>query len=280
MNNRQQRNPHRMGRVLSATLLLPILLLSGLAQTGCDEITGIVDGRGGADSYVFWITATQDSYISCGRTASCEEGDLNFGRHGFLVVAEGPLGHKRSYLDFRLPDFPEGTVIDEAHIELYHPSQREDGSTDDISMFIAPLIGTGWSENSLTWNDRPDPGSSVPTGAINLALKSFDWSSTTDMSSTIQQAVDATSDLRGFMINIGPQFGSHVEKGFYSTNYTNRSRDDFDRAPRLMLKVTLPAGSPYPSTILPPGLADNNATISYQFRSGTAYPEDWDVSGS
>ena len=147
-------------------------------------------------------------------------------------------------------------------------------------MSVAPLFGPTWSEAGLTWNDRPDPGSSVPTGGISLPLKSFDWSATTNVAGTIQQAIDGASDFQGFMINIGPQFGQHVEKAFYSANYTNRHRDDFDRAPRLLLKVTLPAGSPHPSTFLPAILTDNSATIVSRFESGDMYPEAWDVSGS
>lgn len=258
--------------------MLGLVLSLALGLSGCTEIIDALDVEMPAGQYVIWITASQDTYSSCGRTAGCEEGDLTFGRHGFLVVAEGILGHKRTYVNYDVSWLPEGTVVEEAHFELYHPAKTEDGQTDDISMSVAAIFDAPWTETTLSWNNPPVQGVGTPIGASSLQLRSLDWSRSSELKGTIQRAIDNPGTFDGFDIHLAPRFfNTQFEKGFYSTNYTNRARDDFDRAPRLLMKVTIPAGSPSPQLLFPTSVVNAGATVRYLSQSGTEYPEAWDV---
>ena len=260
--------------------LLVAVTLVAVGATGCEELLSTI-GTDGSSEYVYWITASEDTYASCGRTAGCEEGDLNFGRHGFLAVAAGQLGTKRAYLDFVLPSFPEGTTVEYAKIELFKPGKNEDGAGDDMRLAIGTVRSGDWSESTLTWNDRPDPGASAGAGEFELKLRPQDWSPSTNFFHLMQQIVDDPSTFNGFVISVAPQFfGQQIEKGFNSTNYFGRAGDDLDRAPRLLLKVTLPQGSPSPATFLPTGLIGGlgSASVAWRYQAGTEFPANWDVS--
>ena len=258
---------------------MALVMTLGVVTSGCEELLSTL-GPTESQQYVYWITASEDTYASCGRTAACEEGDLNFGRHGFLAVAAGPLGYKRSYIDFALPDFPEGTIVDYAKLEMYHPGQNEDGAGDNITLSAGAIFGSDWSESTLTWNMRPDVGASAPSGNIPIYLRPQDWSGSSNISNAMQQAIDDVMNFQGFVVNVGPSFFSQqIEKGFYSTNYTLRTRDDMDRAPRLLLKVTVPAGSGLAGSFLPTGFVNGpgGAPVNYRFVSGTEFPATWEV---
>lgn len=217
-------------RSLSGIFLLLLI-------TGCASRTPrvLVPGVPISGTVVIWVSADQDTYISCGRTFACEEGGLNFGRHSPLAVAGWDLARKFPFVHFELPPLPAGTEILEAYLELNHNAQREDGQTDDIKIPVS-MPGTPWDAMTLTWNNNQ----STPSvgGAYNICLRSFAWSGSPNIAADIQGQQEYDAFLRWAYPTATPP----IEKGFASANDSSRTEDDLGLAPRLLIRAQLPPG--------------------------------------
>jgi hypothetical protein len=270
------------GTMKTLALHLMILLALLLAE-GCDELknNGIAS-VGGSETVCMWIAADKDTYASFGRTG--EEGDLTFGRNGTLAIAVGPVGRKRAYLNFPHPNFPGGTEITFAKIELYHPGKNEDGTSDDIQIDISSIRTEPWNPATLSWNNRPDR-SAPYSSEFSLMLRSQAWSGTGDIRGFIEDVFDNPSSHYGFMLSMPDGFFStQIEKGFYSNNDIRRKQDDLGLSPRLLLKVKLPAGKTMNDITLPFLATDNDlGNLPRPIRmvnivQTDEFPDDWKVS--
>lgn len=231
-----------------------------------------------SDTVCVWIAANSDTY------ASEREPDMNFGRHGSLVVATGPLGVKNSYVRFTQPTFPQGTEIFYARMELYHSGRNEDGTSDDISLNVLPIQSETWGPLTLNWKNRPDRGFG-PQGTIPLRLRSQTWSGTTNIADVVRQSYADPQNYFGYRITLPSEFfNKQIEKGFYSNNDRRRTTTDMGLSPRLLLKVKLPANtttSDIRLPFLPVGndLGDlGQPILMAQFVQGSQFPDTWEAS--
>lgn len=191
------------------------------------SLTGVV---------ALWISADQDAYISCGRTSSCEEGDLNFGRNSPLAVAAWDLGRKKPYVHFDLSEIPANAEIIEAFVELNHNAQMEDGRTDDLRI-PAGRPAAPWNAMTLTWNNSADRTSMAGPNCVRL--KSRAWSSTANLAADIRGKTEFDLFLSWNYPSVNPP----IEKGFASNNDISRRQNDLGIAPRLLVRAVLPPGS-------------------------------------
>jgi len=254
----------------------PFLLgLSGLVFISCGILpTGTGDEESG--TVYLWIGADKDTYVSA------RESNRNFGGNGFLVVAgnQDLSIIKRSYVHFLIPNLPEGTEIEEAYLELYHPGKNEDGKRDDISIPVVRAV-KNWSPLTMTYDDQPN---SFPSShEFSLNLRSQAWSGSDDIVSLVRQIFDNPDTFHGFVLFWPDVQLLGIEKGFYSNNSQDRTAGDMGRSPRLLVKVTLPDGKSTDDITLPPFPSDNDLEFDGQdvqmlrYAGGDDWPEDWNV---
>jgi len=229
-----------------------------------------------SDTVFIWISSDQDTYISCGRTAGCEEGDLNFGRHSPLAVARRILSKKLSFVHFTLPNLPSGSEISEAYLELNHNAQNEDGETDDINIpFTYP--SSAWQAMTLSWNNAGSNRS--PTSHVShICLRSMDWSGSPNIAGDVQGKSEFD-----VLLYWKPSAQPPIEKGLASNNDFSRKQNDLGIAPRLLLRIQLPPGASLMSetsmTFQPNedlGRLDQPVTMSIA-EGGVDWPVAWDV---
>jgi hypothetical protein len=230
--------------MITQQLKLYALLLMFLATTGCPLPPSIppppiipmtTEDQPISGSIVMWVSADQDTYISCGRTSACEEGNLNFGRHSPLAVAGWDLARKMPFIHFRLPELPTGTKILETYIELYHNGRNEDGRTDDLKIPVARPAP--WDAMILTWNNSANTSSTA--GAYNICLRSLAWSGSPNIAGDIQ----GKQEYDVFLSWAYPGSTPPIEKGFASDNDFSRTQNNLGLAPRLLVKAQLPPGT-------------------------------------
>jgi hypothetical protein len=267
----------RMTRLIIALFAAP-LLFGGCINTPTNNNTGT-----GSGTVFLWISSDKDTYISCGRTGTCEEGELNFGKNGSLVVADWELAHKRSYVHFVIPTLPENTEILEAYVELFHGGKNEDGKRDDI-LIPAANGNAAWSPHTLTWNNAAEKGT-TPAANFNIKLESQAWSGSENIAGIAKQIFAKPSEYYGFIFwwSMNMNGGLGIEKGFYSNNDISRKQNELGKAPRLLVKIKLPTGKTTNDIVLPFFAPDNDLdalprpTTMLLFRQADDWPTDWDV---
>jgi len=260
-----------------SVLLLAFFVLS------CDEDNNPTPPNQGTASGTvsLWISSDKDAYVSCGRTSSCEEGDLNYGTHDHLVVAGGQNGRKRAYVHFPIPNVPEGTEVLEAYLELFHSGKNEDGKTDDIDIPFGELQ-QGFAPLTVTWNTRPDPGTTE--GQYRIKLHSQAWSGSQDIKDLVAGYLGSPESHLGFFLAWNELFhsGLEIEKGFYSNNEKDRTESDLSKAPRLLVKIKLPDGKTTDDMTMPFMTTDNDLkdltrpTLMLRYTQGD-WPATWEV---
>lgn len=260
--------------------IIPIILAVCSILTGCDALLDNTK-LSTSDQYVcVWLSSDRDAFVSYGRTG--EEVNRNFADND-LSVARGVLGYKYSYVNFSRPEFPEGTEIVLAKLELYHGGKNEDGTTDDITLDVGVVRNEPWGRSTITWNNRPDRGGQ-PFAEVPLYLRSQAWSGTGDISGYVKEMFNNPSSNYGFEISLPNTGAAHVEKGFYSNNDFHRKQNDLGLSPRLVMKIKLPPGKTMNDIRLPFLPADHDfkrlpqpVTTVNLVQSGE-FPQDWNVS--
>jgi len=236
-----------------------------------------------------WIASHKDTYISCGRMSqdgSCPEGNHNFGDITWLTVSRTLTGSlrtlKRTYVDFLLPTLPPGTEINKAYLELFHGGSNEDGKTDDLTLEIQ-LATDNWNPMTLTYNN--EPYFSTTGQSHGLFLQSQNWCGSEDITQIMTDAISNPSNFYGFVVDYST-WGQvdEMEKGFRSNNHTNRTVNDLDNSPRLLLKLELPSGSSVNDIVMPPLTSDNDLghppgtnVLILRSSNGEDWPSDWNV---
>lgn len=261
--------------------LLLLTTFLALALGSCEQLTspGSISTGVASDSVCLWLAADKDAFVSCGRTASCEEGDQNFGRHGTLVAAHWELGRKQTYMHFTIPTLPPGTEIIDAYIELYHSGRNEDGKRDDIDI---PMMRAAapWSPMTITWRNQPN--TDPLTQVSYIRLRSQAWSGSPNVISLVRPWFERPADNYGMLLYWRSNLGLGIEKGFYSNNDIRRTQTDPGLAPRLLVRIKLPAGKTTNDITLPFLPADTDLdqprpVTTLLFRQGGTWPVDWNV---
>lgn len=280
---------------LTAPILRSSVALVLLAVAACGGggggTPGLMGGSGPSEmqpetgTVFLWLGADKDATVSCGRPGDgCPDGNNNFGLHGFLTVEGRILGIQRIYTHFDLPTFPEGTVIEEAYFEMFHPAAREDGMTDDVKIPVT-LANARWNPRTITWNNQPNP---VTAGSINtINLNSQDWSGTGNIAGTVRSWLANPDGNHGLVTFWNTSMSPGIAKGFYSINDIRRRIDDLGPAPRLVMKITLPDGATTNDIVLSPFLQPDHdlptqpgqaiTMLEVSTGEGGNFPAAWDV---
>jgi len=256
-----------------------VFILTGLSLlfvASCDLIETVTVADSASGTVYYWISSDADSYVECiSSVGPCQSFDVDRSGSDGLVAAHNAFGVKRTYVNFPTPEFPAGTKIEEAYFELYHSGKNEDGKTDNISLDVT-RVRQSWNAGQLRYANQP-----VQTGSggeFQLRLESQTWSGTQNISFAMQQDLVGNSGFQGFVAFISG-FEPGYEKGFYSGNHSSRTLSDLGFAPRLLLKVTLPAGSTTNDvnfqTVHPDG--SGGSFLGFQFRTGNDWPAAWDL---
>ncbi len=257
-------------------LKLAFIFLFATAFSSCDIATDLLDLEEASGTVYYWLASDADTYVEClNIVAPCAGEQIDRSTNPGLVVAHTPGVIKRSYINFPMPIFPDGTVIEEAYLELYHSGTNEDGKSDDINLSVT-RVKPIWNAATMTFQNQPIP---VESGEeFKMDLKSDDWSGTSNMAFSLQKDIVENRDLEGFVVFIRNKEPGY-EKGFHSGNHSSRSLDNLGMGPRLMLKVTLPQGSSTSSVRFNNNHFDGSSGSFFgvQYRSGINWPADWDV---
>jgi hypothetical protein len=251
-----------------AVLVITVAALLGL-RCSSDPVSS---GGGSSDTWCLWIAADMDA------TVDSSMPDVNWGQDGYNRVALGGAT-KRSYIHFLIPNFPEGTDVTEAYVELYHGSKNEDGKTDDIEIPFQEASDT-WSAPYIIWNNQP-PFS--PGGTHTIDLRSQSWSASDDIEGVVQAYIDDPASHRGIVV-YWSDVGFTMEKGFASNNDYRRTATEMGVSPRLLVKVKLPQGKTMADDVtLPPFPAGNDLdfpgqqVVMLRYSAGSTWPESWEA---
>lgn len=249
-----------------------VVAFASLAVLSCSTDNPVDSGNGASGTVYLWIGADMDA------TVDFSMPDVNWGADGYNRVALGTNKAKRSYIHFMIPNFPEGTTVLEAYVELYHGGMNEDGMTDDLEIPFQEASDT-WSADEITWNNQP---SFTPGGTHTVDLISQSWSPSDDITAEAQAYFDDPDSHRGIVV-YWADIGMSIEKGFSSNNSLSRTADDMGEAPRLLAKITLPDGKTMDDVSLPqfPAGTDldfpGEEILMLRYSSASDWPEDWDV---
>jgi hypothetical protein len=244
-----------------------ILTLAVLFLTSCNPITGPSGGgTSSTDIAYIWTAPYTDTYVSS------HEPDRNFLGYELMasyngVGALGPGLKTTCYVKFLMPILPQGAKVEEAYFEIFHGGKNEDGTTDDITFNVSE-VGKAFRADTVTWNNGPDGRqfiAGLPVSPNPNRFRSQDWCSTPDISGLIQKYIDDPSTNHGFRITVADQ--RIFYKGFYSNNSFGRTATALGKAPRIVMKVTMPAGMASAQNISWP-----NVPADHDMKNPTAFP--------
>jgi hypothetical protein len=253
------------------TLKLSCFAFTFLCFFSCDILTTLPENR----TAYYWIIADADTYVECVKAGgACVPVEANYSGRS-LVTAHGAHGVKRSYIDFPLPDFPQGTVVEEAYVELFHSGTNEDGKRDDIFIDVS-RVREPWVADNVHYSNQPVQ--TGITGEFQIRLESNAWSGSSDIGFLMNQEIKNASNFHGFVAFIGRPEPAY-EKGYYSNNDQSVIRDGMGKAPRLLLKVELPEGVNVNEIGFSERHSDTNGgrIFGSRVRQTEDWPSEWEV---
>ena len=223
--------------------------------------------------WCLWIGSDKDTYVWM------EYPQSNWKQQGYLAVAY--LGdHKRSFVHFLMPNLPEGTIITRAYLELYHGGQNEDGYSDEIDMQVQ-RASASWSVATLTWATQPTFSRQTE---FYLHLRSKNWCGSDEIQDVVTEMIVHPENDFGFIVDYyDPALTHGIDKGLHSNNL-DRTAADMKTAPRLLMKIRLPAGRTFSEITLPPlssdndlGFAPGTEILMMRYAPGSDWPDEWSV---
>lgn len=256
-------------------------ILAFLGTAGCELLSDVElpgETLGPSGRVHLWLGADRDAWVSAGAR---EPQEANYGGSNDLRVGFALNGDTvtRTYVNFTLPILPEGTTVEAAHLNLYHPATRGDGTPDeiDIPVMTAP---EPWSPMVVT---AANTSPFTPGFTTSLALESDAWCGTGDLSALVADAIANPDSFHGFVLYWNATAGQDAQKAFWSNQHQSRTVESLGLAPRLLMRITLPAGANM-SDIQMPSMLPADTDLSFgvavnilETRPGDAWPEDWDV---
>ncbi len=257
----------------SKLFFLPVICCLTLAS--CDIIDEAVQvDKTATGTVYYWISSDADTYVECLTIAGgCSGGDIDHSGYDFVAVAHTSSEIRRAYVNFPQPSFPSGTVVEEAYFELYNIQKNNDGKSDDILLDVN-RVHKDWNAGQITYSNQP-----ILTGngaEFNMKMRSQNWCGTIDIGSFMQQDLLTASNFNGFLVSI-QSYEPGYDKGFCSGNHKSRTLTDLGLAPRLLLKVKLPAGFTTDDVQFTKTHADGQggSYVGFRFRQGADWPADW-----
>lgn len=272
-----------------------VLIFSAIIAVAFSGCTKTSSSSSSASGVVYmWIGPVADTKLDA------DNPDQNFVKSGDNTVARyhipGSVAwHVTSYIKFELPQMPAGTKIDEAYFEMFHSGTTEDGTSDNVRFLVSPINAT-WRADSVTWNNSPD-GGAITNGAspFSCILHSNDWCGTTNIDSMIIRWFADTGNTKGFGLRVTTADPSTYYKSFYSNNSfigagnkDGRTDSTLGKAPRLLIKIELPAGKTTNDFVwktipldydIPLGSFTARTGYIYlaSYRTGSDWPTEWGV---
>ncbi len=110
-----------------------------------------------------------------------DDADSNFGSNDYVYVREGSGVDQHAYFKFNLSSVPSGQVIDDS--KLFALSFFGCGSGVGKDMFAYELDNQAWSEEVITWNNKPSVGNSLDSFSCFSGTGWWNWSVTSWVSS-------------------------------------------------------------------------------------------------
>ncbi len=204
-----------------------IIILSGCCQLSNTCGDDGVDVSTSPNYYYVWLTTSQDAYVDD------RNPDAPFNTFSLNINHGLPNGEHRTYLQFFIPQFPEGTEVLEAYINVFEDSQQNNG-TQSISVREA---SEGWNSSTITWNNQPTPPG---MGIYVSSIKAFEgvnkWRGSDNIKLKAKQFIENPSSHYGFILdNVGPY---NLTRSFTSMNSPRgRTETKLDQCPRFLLKL-------------------------------------------
>ncbi|MBN2772644.1 MAG: DNRLRE domain-containing protein [Prolixibacteraceae bacterium] len=256
-------------------ILLLAVLTSACDFFGKDDDPGT---SGESDVYCFWLAASKDAYVSSSLP------DYNYDGTYSLVCSHGEPNHEqRFYVEFFMPQLPEGAEVLEAYINIYEDSQT--GQAGVVTIPFGEAVAE-WDPYSITWNDQPNPIGpfSTSAGQIGPYTTYNTWRTTDNIKGIVQKHLDDSSTNHGWLFNNSSAIA--FTRSFKSMNALDaRTRTELQLGPRLLMKIksataistsnigTILTGS----TELGNMYGFGTEILVYSIQSGENWPESWNV---
>jgi hypothetical protein len=252
-------------------------------------LTPTMEGTSQGATAFLWLAADKDAWVGC-RAQNCADGDLNHGTLFSIDISAPtiPPGTTRIYVEFYLPELPDGTVVEEAYINLYEDSRQIPGNES------RPVIKVlqEWDPRTINHNNQPMPiGYLSEDARLGPYQDVNEWRGTypfsNNLASVVQEHLRDPGRNHGFLIN-NPSNITYL-RSFRSDNALSRTETDMDFSPRLLIKVRLPNGTESflgPINVVLPPLPpdtdlDENLTgpdvLMVRIAGGAVWPASWDV---
>jgi len=226
-------------------------------------------------TYYFWLAATKDAHVTSYYPDFNNDGAFS------LVCSHGePNRENRSYIEFFMPQLPDGVEVLEAFINVYEDSRQQPGS-DAIGVGIAVAE---WDPYTITWDNQPNPLGPLGPTRIGTFISENMWRKTEDIKLIVQGHLDDPDTNHGWILNNGSNY--NFTRSFSSMNAGSaRTQTDLQNGPRLLMKVksniplspanigTVVSGS----TELGNMYGFNTDIMVHRFSSGGEWPADWEV---
>lgn len=273
-----------------------IVLILILLATGCrncswfcpdpptpgDKIKPTMRGEAEAGISYVWLTAKMDAFVSCSDNIPCSDGDQSFVNRFDLQISQSnsAVNEVHTFIQFYIPEFPEGIYVEEAYINIYENSRHYPGNQGpDIIEVSSP-----WDED-ITWNNQPGgQGGLYQLGTfrdINKWVPQYP-----QMATDVNRILQNPANHHGYMIDNSVFVASPAPKFLRSfSSNRNRTNDDMAPAPRLLLKVIseVPLNE---NTIKLPDLPDDATdlddfmsgdVVMVEVANGVDWPAHWNV---
>ena len=108
---------------------------------------------------VIKFTPTDDAYVSSAYP------DTNFGDANSLISQYSPTNQRQIYLKYNISSIPAGKRIVSAHLKL-NAEIVDPNNSSFITWALSGYGGSGWTEQSITWQNRPYPESPYAYEAV------------------------------------------------------------------------------------------------------------------
>lgn len=134
--------------------------------------------------------------------------NTNYGNDGSLYAHYGSTSTKRTYLRFDLTGLPTSETVTGVTLFLY-----TDGGVQGLAIDAHHIADDSWSENSLTWNNKP----TCTMPAIDSADTVHGWM---EWSIPLETLVADTDGLLSILIKLQQEGGNSATATFYSREAT------------------------------------------------------------
>lgn len=177
---------------------------NGGLPTTSDVVTVVVNA-----AQTFTLTPTDDAYVRDGTNAAITHGTTD---PTLLITKVSPSGQlnnaRESYLLFDLASVTG--IVTSAQVRVYG---KVDGTTTpSVPVGLFPVATTTWTENTITWNNKPATGATLGSNTVtNTAFTYYSW----DVTAYVQAELAATRTKVSFAMKSG---AAHDPRVFWNSS--------------------------------------------------------------